>query len=133
MSHAIHLASTRKELSPRRAPYWGPPIEQGQHVGIRKNGNETANWIARRYDEDAKDYRYKALGQLSRDFDYSKAKRAAMQWFADADLGVPDTAPTVEDACRDYVADLEADGRKSAAHDARKRFERTVLGRPKAK
>ncbi len=133
MSHAIHLASIRKELAPRRAPYWGPPIEQGQHIGIRKNANGTFNWIARRYDEDARDYRYRALGQLSRDFDYSKAKRAAMQWFTDADLGVPDTAPTVEDACRDYVADLEADGRKSAAHDTRKRFERTIFGRPKAK
>ena len=80
-----------------------------------------------------KDYRYRALGQLSQDFDYSQAKRAAMQWFADADLGVPHTAPTVEDACREYVADLETDGRKNAAHDARQRFERTIYGRPKAK
>ena len=133
MSHDIHLSSTRKRLAPRRAPYWGPPIEQGQHLGIRKTENGTFHWIARRYDEDAKDYRYKALGQLSRTFDHSRAKRAAMQWFADADLGVPNTAPTVESACRDYVSDLEADGRKSTAHDARRRFERTIYGRPKAK
>ena len=133
MSHAIHLASTRNRLVPRRSPYWGPPIEKGQHLGIRKNSNGTFNWIARRYDEDLRDYRYKALGQLSRVFDHSKAKRAAMQWFADAGLGVPDIAPTVEDACRDYVADLETDGRTTAAADARRRFERTVYGRSKAK
>ncbi|MEQ8206324.1 MAG: tyrosine-type recombinase/integrase [Woeseia sp.] len=118
---------------PRRAPYWGPPIERGQHIGIRKNPNGTFNWIARRFDEESRSYRYKALGKLSQNFDYSNAKRAAMQWFADADLGVPDTAPTVADACRDYVADLAADGRASTANDARRRFERTVVGRPKAK
>lgn len=133
MSHNIHLASVRNELPPRRSPYWGPPIEQGQHIGIRKNANGTFNWIARRYDEDANDYRYRALGQLSNDFDYSKAKRAAMQWFKDADLGVPDTAPTVADACWDYVADLEADGREDTANDAKRRFERTIYGRSKAK
>lgn len=133
MSHSIHLASARRELAPRRAPYWGAPLERGQHIGIRKNANGSCNWIARRYDDEAKDYRYKALGQLSRDFDYTQAKRAAMQWFEDADLGVSDTPPTVEDACRDYVADLEAEGRKDAAHDADKRFERTIYGRSKAK
>ncbi len=129
MSHAIHLASVRKELPARRAPYWGPPMERGQHIGIRKNANGSCNWIARRYDEDAKDYRYKALGQLSPNFDFSQAKGAAMQWFADAEVGVSDTPPTVEDACREYVTDLEAEGRKSTANDASKRFERTIYGR----
>lgn len=128
MSHNIHLASKRNRLEPRRDPYWGPPVERGQHIGIRKNPNGTCNWIARRYDDDAKGYRFKSLGQLSRDFEYSQAKRSAMQWFADADAGVSDTAPTVEVACREYVADLEAEGREVTAHDADKRFERTVYG-----
>src|SRR5690606_33762585 len=84
-------------------------------------------------DDEVKCYRYKALGQLSPKFEYSQAKRAATEWFANADVGVSDTPPTVEDACREYVADLEAEGRKDAAHDAQKRFERTIYGHPIAR
>lgn len=133
MSRDIHLAHVRSRLIPRREPYWGPPIEQGKHIGVRKLANGTCTWIARRYDDDQSAYRYKSLGQLSKAFNYNQAKRSADSWFADADLGVLDKTPTVEDACKDYVADLEAEGRIDAAHDSKMRFKRTVYSHDIAK
>lgn len=126
MSYDIHLAGVRNKIEPRREPYWGPPIERGKHIGVRKLDNGSCTWIARRYDEEQSGYRYKALGQLSKLFDYNQAKRAAESWFADAELGVSSTAPTVKDACRAYVDELEAEDRLDAAHDAKLRFKRIV-------
>ena len=133
MSHDIHLAHVRSNLSPRREPYWGPPIEQGKHIGVRKLANGTCTWIARRYDDEKPGYTYKALGQFTKAFDYNHAKRAAEMWFADADLGVSNKATTVEDACKYYVEDLEAEGRFAAAHDAKMRFKRTIYSHDIAK
>jgi len=50
-----------------------------------------------------------------------------------AEHGTPapkSTTDTVADACRDYVAALRKDGRKSTADDAERRFERTVYADP---
>lgn len=128
MSYDIHLAGIRKEIEPRREPYWGTPIERGRHIGVRKLDNGSCTWIARRFDDEEVAYRYKALGQLSRSFDYDQAKRAAQTWFADAEIGVSNTAPTVKDACESYVDELEAEDRLDTAHDAKLRFKRIVYG-----
>lgn len=40
----------------------------------------------------------------------------------------PKSKLTVADACRDYVTALEKDGRKTAADDAKRRFERCLYG-----
>ncbi len=126
MAFDIHLASARNKLEPRREPYWGPPIQRGRHLGVRKLESGECTWIARRYDEDDSAYRYKSLGQLTKNFDHSKARKAAELWFSNAEIGISDKAPTVEDACRAYVDNLEAEDRLDTAHDAKLRFKRTV-------
>jgi integrase len=73
-------------------------------------------------------YEYKALGPASRDFDYEKAKEAALAWFQSRDAGVGSDAITVADACREYVSDRRREKSEACAHDAAKRFERTVYG-----
>lgn len=43
-------------------------------------------------------------------------------------VATPKSETTVADACRDYVAALEKDGRQTAAADAARRFERCLYG-----
>ena len=54
------------------------------------------------------------------------AKRAAENWFRNYDVDVIDSPLTVAQACREYIADIEADGRLDTAHEADMRFKRTV-------
>ncbi|MGK2926500.1 MAG: tyrosine-type recombinase/integrase [Lysobacterales bacterium] len=146
MSYDVHLISVRNALKPRREPYFGAPLAQGRYLGVRKLANSTRTWIARLRDDDGKQ-RYRAIGQETKAFDYDAAKAAAETWFADFDSGVTDKPLTVADACREYVADLEAEGRGAvaqgdrrknpdalsgwgAAQDAEMRFKRTVYDEP---
>lgn len=125
MSKSLHKKSVRDGLKPRREPYWGPPLDAGRHLGVRKLADGSCTWVARLRDHDGK-RRYRALGQVTADFGYHAAKREAERWFSDFDVGVREGPPTVAEACRAYVAELEAEGRPETAHDTRKRFERTV-------
>ncbi len=127
MSYAIHLTSVRKGLEPRREPYWGAPIETGRYLGVRKLEDGTGTWIVRLRDDEGKQ-RYRSLGQATRDFDYSQAKRQAEAWFRDVDAGVSDQAPTVKEACQEYVENLRAEGREETARYAEERFSHTVYG-----
>lgn len=52
----------------------------------------------------------------------------ASQHGAPVAVSKPRADITVADACRDYVAALEKDGRKAAADDATRRFERCLYG-----
>ena len=106
MSTAIHLTSVRNHLAPRREPYWGPPIEQGRFVGVRKLEDGTCTWIARLRD-DRGQQKYRSLGQATDKFNHTAAKRAAEDWFRNYDVDVVDTPLTVTQACLEYVADLE--------------------------
>ena len=56
----------------------------------------------------------------------AKAKRQAEAWFKDVDAGVSDQAPTVKEACREYVDNLRAEGRDKTAQSADERFSYTV-------
>ncbi len=146
MSHSIHLARCRNELTPRREPYWGAPLDRGRHLGIRKLDDGTATWIAKLRDEDGQRH-YRSLGRLTPKFEFSEAKREAEKWFADFAVGVTDEVATVASACKEYVAALEADGRgavakgdrrkdpagvpgSGAAHDTAMRFKRFVYDAP---
>jgi len=73
---------------------------------------------------------YKALGYASASLDYEKAREAASLWFAAQDAGVLDTETTLQKACEVYVEDRRREKGESCAHDAMKRFERTVYGTP---
>lgn len=132
MSNAIHLASVRNRLIPRREPYWGSPIAQGRYIGVRKLEDGTCTWIARLRDDEGKQ-RYRSFGQVSKRFGYDQAKRSAESWFNDFDVDVVDQPLTVAQACREYVADLDADGRPDTAHEADMRFRRTVYVDPISK
>ena len=73
---------------------------------------------------------YKSLGYAEGSFDYDKAKEAAQAWFEAKEAGVLDGATTVADACREYVKDRRREKGEECAHDAEKRFDRTVYGTP---
>lgn len=125
MSTAIHLTIARNQLAPRREPYWGPPIEQGRFVGVRKLEDGTCTWIARLRDDDGRQ-KYRSLGQATNKFNHTAAKHAAEDWFRNYDVDVVDTPLTVAQACSEYVADLKAENRTDTAHEADMRFKRTV-------
>jgi len=127
--HDIDKATVRNRLAPRREPYWGAPVERGLFVGFRRLA-QGGNWIAR-YHRDDRSHVYHSLGPVTAANDYENAKREARRWRRTVDAGVQtDRVPTVADACRDYTAALEASGRKRAATDARKLFERIVYADP---
>jgi integrase len=131
MSHSIHLARVRNELKPRREPYWAAPIGSGKYIGLRKAANGSCTWVARIRDDELKQ-KYKALGQVTDELTYDKAKKAAADWFKQIDAGVEsdddDVVETVDDACRKYVKTLQADGREKTAADAEQRFKANVYG-----
>jgi integrase len=129
MAQQIHSVRVRTGLEPRREPYWGTPIEKGRYLGFRKLDAATGTWIARLRDDDGRQ-RYRSLGQATREFDYTRAKKAAEAWFANVDAEVSDDAPTVAAVCREYVAELKADGRDRAKRDAEGRFKLYVYEDP---
>ncbi len=125
--HNLSLAKVRNALEPRKEPYWGPPISQGHHLGLRRIDLRRASWIARRRPEGGIQ-EYHSLGWLAPDFGYDEAVRRAAEWFKEKDQGVTTSeVKTVADACHYYVT-FQRDTKKRAdtAHDAEKRFERTI-------
>lgn len=133
-SHALQKANVRDALVTQREPYWAAPLARGQYVGLRKISPTAGTWIARMWlpDEGVRGkQKYKALGIATDDFDFDKAKAAAAEWFKQLEAGVKtDDVVTVADACRAYVADLRSAKRNDTAHDAEKRFERTIYENP---
>ncbi len=125
MSHSIHSSDIRGKLTPRREPYWGPPIGRGRYVGVRKSKSDVCTWIARLRKEDGKQIHH-ALGQATKEFDYYDAKKKAEAWFKNRDAGISDSAPTVAEACREYVEHLKAEGRDGTSKDADMRFRKNV-------
>ena len=127
MAREIHKAKVRQALPPRREPYWGAPLGRGQALGFRKIDAERGSWIARKRDETGHKV-YKSLGYVTPEFDYEDARKAAATWLEARDAGVETDDKTVADACREYVKELRREKGNVAAHDADKRFERTVYG-----
>lgn len=129
MAHELHKVRVRTALKPRREPYWGPPLARGRALGFRKIDAQTGTWIARMRNETGHK-EYKALGYFSDTFDYEKAREVALRWFNQQDAGIVDDVLTVAAACREYVADRRREKGDACAHDADKRFERTVYNKP---
>ena len=132
MAHDIHRAETRAQLPSRiHEPYWRT-LDRGQAIGFRKITPDKGYWIARRRpdDEQSKKYEYERLGEDSREFGWKEAKAAAEAWFQLRNQGVrTDEVEVVEAACRLYVKERRASKGDDCAHDAEKRFERTVYGK----
>src|SRR5438045_2388776 len=129
MAHELHKVRVRQSLQPRREPYWGAPLARGRVLGFRRIDAETGSWVARMRNETGHQV-YKALGYLTERFDYEKAREAALTWFRAQDAGVLGGDATVADACREYVEDREREKGRACAHDAKKRFERTIYDSP---
>ncbi len=116
----------RDGLKPGREPHWNR-IMAGCFLGYRPSARGGPGaWIARAYDEDARSYRFKALGDFA-EMDgarkYAEAKKEA-EAFAElvASGGRPkQNIETVADACRDYA---------KTATDAEGRFKRYVYDDP---
>ena len=125
MALEIHKVRVREALAPRREPYWGPPVARGRVLGYRKIAAATGSWVARMRNETGHKV-YKALGYASPALDYEKAREAALTWFSAQDAGVLNAETTVQKACEAYVEDRKREKGEACAHDAKKRFERTV-------
>src|SRR5581483_7650444 len=97
---------------------------------FRKVAPDKGYWIARmRPDESSKKYEYESLGEVSAKFGWKEAKARAEAWFEQRSRGVnSDEVETVADACRAYVKNRHTSKSPACAHDAEKRFERTVYG-----
>jgi integrase len=131
----IDKAHVRKALPPRHEPYWGAPLGKGRTLGFRKITATSGSWIARMRSETGRKI-YKALGDalvptgsVTPTLDHEQARAAALKWYSSRDAGVEDDKITVADACREYVTDRRTAKGEACAHDAKKRFERTVYGK----
>lgn len=121
----IDKATVRAKLAPRREPYWGAPVERGLFVGFRRLALG-GNWIGRFRTSDGKQA-YHALGTVSSENDYERAKTEARRWRRALEAGVRLTdVETVGEACSEYVAHLRRDKRGDAATSAEQTFRRTV-------
>jgi integrase len=129
MAHEIHKVRVREALEPRREPYWGSPLARGRVLGFRKIDAARGSWVARMRNETGHKM-YKALGYVSSAFDFEKARERAQGWFTGQDAGVLNDSVTVAAACRQYVDDRRREKGDACAHDAEKRFERTVYDTP---
>jgi integrase len=128
MAHEIHLARVRDAFLPRREPYWGTTkFGRGCALGFRKISNTEGSWIARKRDESGHKV-YRSLGYIGASNDYQAALKSAEAWFTAQAAGVVNQIATVESACKAYVTDRRQEKGESCAHDAEKRFERTVYG-----
>lgn len=119
---AINLTkkSERAKLAPRREPYWSR-LEIGLYLGFRVLGDGVGTWIARKQEGTKKTYQ--ALGHHDQ---YDEARKEALRWSGRVDAGVADKAPTVEAACKHYVAHLRSQKGEASAADAEGRFKRLV-------
>lgn len=120
MAKNITSKTGRAALAPRREPYW-ERISAGCHLGYRAGAD---TWLAKHRDAATGKRTIHALGEFS---DFDQAAAAARAWFERVSHGVTADA-TVQYACDEYVAALEAKGRKAAAKDAAGRFKRLVTG-----
>lgn len=134
MPHEIHKVRVRNALKPRKEPYWGPSVADALTVGFRKIDEATGSWVARWRVEDPQPgkrrYEELALGLVTAQNDYEAAREATLKWGAGKVAGVTADGFTVTEACEEYVTDRRREKGEATAHDAQKRFERTVYGKP---
>jgi integrase len=120
----LETRTARLRLGARRKPYWRV-LESGLHLGYRRLKQGSGSWVARRFVGNgryletrlsAADDFQEGDGDTVHSFDAAQA--AARKWNRlecrkARGLSGRDGPYTVEDACRDYVADRESAGMKS--------------------
>lgn len=125
----------REGLKPRREPHW-QRLRPGCFIGFRASARGGAGtWIARAYEEDARKYRLKALGDFGalppRD-QFAAAKQEAEAFARTIERGgVADEAiETVEQACKAFAGVSATEIKKP---EVEARFRRFVYDDPIAK
>jgi integrase len=114
----LSIKRDRRDLPPRREPYW-QRLGEGAYLGFRR-GPDT--WIARRRRRYEKGQDYHPLGEA---IDYDEAKKRAEAWFASVGNTAVRSAKrgTVRGALDAYLAHLREHGREASATDAKWRFD----------
>jgi len=129
MAIDLSKVSVREALKSQREPHWHR-LRTGCFVGFRPSKRGGAgSWIARAYDEDARKYQLKALGDfgaLAGNERFAAAKREAEAFAEQVETGgvVEAKLETVRDACKAYA---------ETRPEAEARFKRYVYGDPLAK
>jgi hypothetical protein len=120
----LETRTARLRLVTRRKPYWRV-LETGLHLGYRRLKEGSGSWVARRFVGDGRylETRLSAADDFQEgDGDtvhtFHEAQAAARKWHQlegrkARGLSENHGPYTVEDACRDYLADRESAGMKS--------------------
>ena len=129
MAIDLSKVGTREALKARREPYWHR-LRVGCHLGYRpsKRGGP-GKWIARAYDDENREYVFRALGDygaLTGAERFGAAKRDAEAYAQQVEAGgvVEAKMETVSDACKAYA---------ETRPDAVGRFKRYVYDDPLGK
>lgn len=129
MALNLSRVGERERLKIQREPHW-QRLRTGCFLGFRRSkSNGKGTWIARAYDEDARKYRVKSLGDLGKltgNDRFAAAKKEAETFAEIVETGgeVHTKIETVFEACQEY-----ANSRPEAVH----RFRRYVYDDPIAK
>lgn len=129
MSVDLSKVSNRERLKAQREPHWHC-LRAGCYVGFRPSTlRRKGSWIARVYDEDARKYHRKSLGDfgtLPSHAMFAAAKQAAEALAEVIEAGgeVRPKIKTVRDACAEYA---------KTRPEAESRFKRNVYETPLAK
>ncbi|MGQ3100409.1 MAG: tyrosine-type recombinase/integrase [Sphingopyxis solisilvae] len=117
MALDLSKVGERDSLPVKREPHW-QRLRPGCYLGYRPSRREGAGtWIGRAYDEDAKRYRYLALGEFVDEparerFVFAKQEAERFAQLVDTGGYIEDRPTTVEEACRRYtLTNPEAEGR----------------------
>lgn len=127
-SFRITTMAGRRDLKPRREPYWYQ-LQQGGHVGFRKSSH-AGTWIIRWRPKNGKQ-EYRSLGDLA-DYDpvdqFNRAAKLANAWFDERSKpDAPEGRPTVSDAVDSYLDNLRAEKGERSVADARMRAKAYIL------
>jgi integrase len=130
----LDTREARRKLPPRGKPYLSRTSDRNIHLGYRRLKGRAGTWCLRRYVGERK-YKLEVIG-VADDMADADGVEVLDFWQALARAGAPKAVAagpyTVDQACDDYLAFLESDGRSAAAiKDARYRvncFIRPTLG-----
>src|SRR5499427_2193120 len=132
--------ASRAKLRPRGKPYWRT-LDQGVHIGYRKNPKAGGKWVGRVYRKGAAEpYITHTLPGVADDkadannvsvYSFYQAQEQVRQWAAEQHRGVPAAqGPTVSDAVDKYEADLAVrQGDAGNVRRVRRHLPSALLGR----
>jgi integrase len=125
--HKINTPSARRELAPRREPYWHQIRERG-YLGYRKS-EDGGTWIARWHKGEGKQ-EYRSLGALAEyeaKEQFDRASELANAWFQDKSGPQAATGRlTFPQACKNYTSHLSAEKGARAVADAKMRIKAKI-------